>query len=85
MSAAKWSAPNWCNPCGGYRSRDHECERQQRRADFPADLPEGFTRENVDQAAMSAIPEASDRRYVAGWNAGYEAAMRDLAARGDAA
>jgi hypothetical protein len=65
------SAPSWCQPCGGYRPRAHDCERRS----TPAVV--------VDYAALNVpVPrEATDPKFIAGWQAGYEAAMRDHAER----
>lgn len=70
-SAPNWVQPNWCNPCGSYRSRDHECERQQR--------PIAPAHQAIDWDAVN-VP-AGDPAYVMGWQAGYAAAVADLADR----
>jgi hypothetical protein len=77
--------PNWCNPCGGYRSRDHECERQPVRPaaiQVPWSYAPPPARENIDEDQLARIPEASDHRFIAGWRAGWTAAMEAVLERG---
>jgi len=63
--------PNWCESCGGYRPRTHDCAR--RSAPAPAAPAAPFD--------LAQVPYVTSPDYLAGWRAGYAAAMLDRAER----
>jgi hypothetical protein len=67
------SGPNFCDPCGHYHSRDWlGCIRFLPPPPPPA-VQVPIVRDNV----VPAPPVSGSPAYVAGWNAGWAAAMAD--------